>query len=109
MVKTDRGLTDPQGRQMVIPDRTIVEMHLSTVRPNVIGRRAGRRRRSQDRSRPQAPEEQGVREISRGAWLRPQRAGMLAAMIVEEGRVRAATSHQKRNLLRLCGDWPILA
>ena len=94
--ETDRGLTDPQGRQMVIPDRTIVEMHLRTVRPEC--------------DQPESPDDDAAVRIGRGlkhpkdkgyakflAELGYDRnwAGMMAAMIVEEGRVRAATSQKK--------------
>ena len=86
MMKDGRGLSDPQGRS--IPDRIFVEMHLNTVRPEC--------------DRPESPYDDAEIRIGRGlkhpkgkgyakflAELGYDRnwAGMLAAMIVEEGRV----------------------
>lgn len=94
MMKDGRGLSDPQGRS--IPDRIFVEMHLNTVRPEC--------------DRPESPYDDAEIRIGRGlkhpkgkgyakflAELGYDRnwAGMLAAMIVEEGRVRVATSQKK--------------
>jgi len=101
MVKDNPRLSDPQGREMVIPDRTIVEMHLSTVRPEC--------------DQPESPDDDAEVRIGRGlkhpknkgyakflAELGYDRnwAGMLAAMIVEEGRVRAATSQKKTEFVQ---------
>src|SRR6516225_5966534 len=105
-----RDLTDRQGRRITIPDRGFVERHLRAVRPEC--------------DRPESPDDDAEIRIGRGLKHPKEKgyakfltqlgydrnwAGMLAAAIVEEGRVRAATSQKKRNLLRPCDGSPILA
>jgi hypothetical protein len=87
------GPTDPQGGRITIPDRAVVERHLRTVRPEC--------------DQPENPDDDAEVRIGRGLKypkdkgyskflerLRYDRnwAGMMAAVIVEEGRVRAATA-----------------
>lgn len=88
----DAGPTGPQGRA-TIPDRAVVEMHLRLVRPEC--------------DQPESPSDGAEVRIGRGLKYPKDKgygkfletrgydrnwAGMQAAMIVEEGRVRAATS-----------------
>jgi hypothetical protein len=88
-----RGPTDPQGGRIKIPDRAFVEMNLRTVRP--------------ERDHPESPEDDAEVRIGRGLKYPKDKgygkfletlgydrnwAGMMAARIVEEGRVRAATA-----------------
>jgi hypothetical protein len=96
-MKTEtRGPTDSQGGPITIPDRAFVEMHLGTVRPEC--------------DEPERPSDNAEVRIGRGLKYPKDKgygkfletlgydrnwAGMQAAMIVEEGRVRAATA--KRN------------
>jgi hypothetical protein len=90
-----------QGRRITIPDRALVEMHLRTVRPGC--------------DRPESPYDDPEVRIGRGLKYPKNRgyakfltelgydrnwAGMLAAMIVEEGLVRAATSQKKTEFAR---------
>ena len=90
------GPTDPQGGRRTFPDRAVVEAHLRMVRPEC--------------DQPESPDDDAEIRIGRslkypkdkgyGKFLETpgydrNRAGMMAAMIVEEGRVRAATA--KRN------------
>ena len=94
-------MTDPQGGRRAIPDRAVVEMHLGTVRPEC--------------DRPESPDDDAEVRIGRGLRYPKDKgyakflttlgydrnwAGMLAAKIVEEGRVRAATSQKKREFAR---------
>ena len=95
------GPTDPQGGRRAIPDRAVFEMHLGTVRPEC--------------DRPESPDDDAEVRIGRGLKYPKDKgyakflttlgydrnwAGMLAAKIVEEGRVRAATSQKKREFAR---------
>jgi hypothetical protein len=88
-----RGPTDPQGGRITIPDRAVVEAHLKTVRPEC--------------DQPESPDDDAEVRIGRGLKYPKDKgygklletlgydrnwAGMAAAMIVEEGRVRAATA-----------------
>jgi hypothetical protein len=87
------GPTDAQGVRITIPDRAVVEAHLRTVRP--------------ERDQPESPDDDAAVRIGRGLKYPKDRgygkvletlgydrnwAGMVAAMIVEEGRVQAATA-----------------
>lgn len=87
------GPTGPQGGRITIPDRAVVERHLRTVRPEC--------------DQPESPDDDAEIRIGRslkypkdkgyGKFLETfgydrNWAGMMAAMIVEEGRVRAATA-----------------
>ena len=89
------GAIEGQERRTTFPDRAVVEAHLKTVRPEC--------------DRPESPDDDAEIRIGRGLkhpkdkgyakflvtlGYDPNYAGMLAAMIVEEGRVRAATSKQ---------------
>ena len=88
-----REPTDPQPGLTTIPDRVFVEAHLRTVRPEC--------------DQPESPFDDAEVRIGRGLKHPKDKgygkfletlgydrnwAGMQAAMIVEEGRVRAATS-----------------
>ena len=88
-----REPTDPQPGLTTIPDRVFVEAHLRTVRPEY--------------DQPESPFDDAEVRIGRGLKHPKDKgygkfletlgydrnwAGMQAAMIVEEGRVRAATS-----------------
>ena len=88
-----RGPTDPQGGRITIPDRAVVEAHLRTVRPEC--------------DQPESPDDDAEIRIGRGLKHPKDKgygkfletlgydrnwAGMMAAVIVEEGRVRAATA-----------------
>jgi hypothetical protein len=88
-----RGPTNLQGSRVTIPDRAIVEAHLRTVRPEC--------------EKPGSPDDDAEVRIGRGLKYPKDKgygtfletlgydrnwAGMLTARIVEEGRVRAATS-----------------
>jgi hypothetical protein len=86
---------------MAIPDRAFVEMHLRTVRPEC--------------DLPESPDDDAEVRIGRGLKHPKDKgyatflmtlgydrnwAGMLAAKIVEEGRVRAATAQKKTEFAR---------
>ena len=88
-----RGPTLPQGGRITIPDRAVVEAHLRTVRPEC--------------DQPESPDDDAEIRIGRGLKHPKDKgygkfletlgydrnwAGMMAAVIVEEGRVRAATA-----------------
>jgi hypothetical protein len=88
-----RKLTDPQPGLTTIPDRAFVERHLRTVRTEC--------------DQPESPYDGAEVRIGRGLKHPKDKgygkfletlgydrnwAGMLAAMVVEEGRVRAATA-----------------
>ena len=90
-----------RGRQITIPDRALVERQLRTVRPEC--------------DRPESPNDDAAVRIGRGLKYPKDKgyakfltalgydrnwAGMLAATIVEEGRVRAATSQRKTEFAR---------
>lgn len=84
---------DPPCGQITIPDRTFVEMHLRTVRSECDYRespddgaevRIGRGLKH--------PKDRGYGKFLETLGYDRNWAGMLAAMIVEEGRVRAATA-----------------
>ncbi len=85
----------------MIPDRAFVEMHLRTVRPEC--------------DRPDSPDDDAEVRIGRGLKHPKDKgyakylttlgydrnwAGMLAAKIVEEGRIRAATSNKRTDFAR---------
>lgn len=87
------GPGDENDRGVMIPDRSVVEAHLRRVRPEC--------------DRPESPDDDVEVRIGRGLkhpkdngyakflmtlGYDPNWAGMLAARIVEEGRVRAAAS-----------------
>jgi hypothetical protein len=87
------GPTDPQGGRITIPDRAFVEAQLRTVRPEC--------------DQPESPDDDAEIRIGRGLKYPRDKgygkfletlgydrnwAGMMAAVIVEEGRVRAATA-----------------
>jgi hypothetical protein len=93
--------TDPEGQRITIPDRAIVEKHLRTVRPEC--------------DRPETPSDDAEVRIGRGLKHPKDKgyakflmtlgydrnwSGMLAAMIVEQGRVRAATSQKRTEFAR---------
>ena len=95
------GAIEGQERRTTFPDRAVVEAHLKTVRPEC--------------DRPESPDDDAEIRIGRGLkhpkekgyakflvtlGYDPNWAGMLAAMIVEEGRVRAATSKKRREFSR---------
>jgi hypothetical protein len=86
-----RGPTDPQGGRITIPDRAVVEAQLRTVRPEC--------------DQPESPDDDAEIRIGRGLKYPRDKgygkfletlgydrnwAGMMAAAIVEEGRVLAA-------------------
>jgi hypothetical protein len=86
---------------MTVPDRAFVEMHLRAVRPEC--------------DRPESPYDDAAVRIGRGLKYPKDKgyakfltalgydrnwAGMLAATVVEEGRVRAATSQKKTEFAR---------
>jgi hypothetical protein len=87
------GPTDPQGGRITIPDRAVVERHLRTVRPEC--------------DQPEGPSDDAEVRMGRGLKYPKDKgygkfletlgydrnwAGMLAARIVEEGRVQAGTA-----------------
>jgi hypothetical protein len=87
------GPTGSEGRPIKIPDRAFVERHLRTVRPEC--------------DQPESPSDDAEVRIGRGLKYPKDKgygrfletlgydrnwAGMLAARIVEEGRVQAATA-----------------
>ena len=87
------GPIDAQGLRITIPDRAVVERRLRTVR--------------RECDQPESPDDDAEVRIGRGLKYPKDKgygkvletlgydrnwAGMLAAMIVEEGRVRAATA-----------------
>jgi hypothetical protein len=87
------GPTDPEGGRTTFPDRAVVERHLGTVRPEC--------------DQAESPDDDAEVRIGRGLKYPKDKGygklletlgydrnwgGMAAAMIVEEGRVRAATA-----------------
>ncbi|HZZ23166.1 MAG TPA: hypothetical protein VFE60_11580, partial [Roseiarcus sp.] len=96
-----REPTDPQPGLTTIPDRACVERHLRTVRAEC--------------DQPESPYDDAEVRIGRGLKHPKDKgygkfletrgydrnwAGMQAAMNVEEGRVRAATSQKKTEFAR---------
>jgi hypothetical protein len=95
------GASDGQERRIAFPDRGFVESNLKTARPEC--------------DRPESPDDDADVRIGRGLkhpkdkgyakflatlGYDPNWAGMLAAMIVEEGRIRAATSAKRTEFSR---------
>lgn len=95
------GAVGGQERRTTFPDRAVVEAHLKTVRPEC--------------DLPESPDDDAEVRIGRGLkhpkdkgyakflvalGYDPNWAGMLAAMFVEEGRVRAATSAKRTEFSR---------
>jgi hypothetical protein len=102
-----RGPTNLQGSRVTIPDRAIVEAHLRTVRPEC--------------EKPGSPDDDAEVRIGRGLKYPKDKgygtfletlgydrnwAGMLAARIVEEGRVRAATRPGASSAFPIPAIWP---
>ena len=97
-----QGATASEGRPIKIPDRAVVERHLRTVRPEC--------------DLPESPFDDAEVRIGRGLKYPQDKgygkfletlgydrnwAGMLAAMIVEEGRVRAATAKRSADFAQV--------
>ncbi len=95
------GAIEGQERRTTFPERAVVEAHLKTVRPEC--------------DRPESPDDDAEIRIGRGLkhpkdkgyakflvtlGFDPNWAGMLAAMIVEKGRVQAATSAKRTEFSR---------
>ena len=79
------------------PERIVVEVNLKAVRPECDRPESPHDNvESQDRSWSEVSQGQGLREVSHYARLRSQ-LGLLAARIVEEGRVRAAGSKMSKD------------
>ena len=79
------------------PERIVVELNLKAVRPECDRPESPHDNvESQDRSWSEVSQGQGLREVSHYARLRSQ-LGLLAARIVEEGRVRAAGSKMSKD------------